>query len=811
MRVNTQYLTTTPYIMCFPQEKITLKTIFLFLFFSIIFCVSGTFAQVPVEDLPIDPNSLKNASPSDLQNFLRDNNSPEKKAGDDIHKSLEDLKNKNVIVKDSTQKDDFKRKFSSPEAVYGRDLFQQKQILELSELSTPPLDYPIGVGDVIVVSLWGGADFEQSYVVARDGTIFPSGLGKITVQGLTFQNARAIINARFGKVIPPSTSVSVTLGQPRTIVVQASGEVSDPGPLVVSAFTNALNVVALAGGVTDFGNLRNILISRNGRIIDSIDVYKYLTTGDFGKHLYLENNDFVIVPFLDKKVLASGQFRRPMYYQLKKNEGMIDLLKFTGGFTADAYASGGVIVRNVNEKQTIKNVNFKAIGLKASGVITDEPLYDGDVVVVNPINAGLDNKVIVKGEVSYPNVYEIRKGDRLFDVINRAGGITPNSYLERAYVYKGAGDSTNLKSDKIDVSLEDLNKNVNSSYNIPIEPNDVIEVFNRNQFSDRQFVSIEGEVRKPGKIQKFGGMTLKDLIYFANGIKPSAEFGRIEVSSIMDVDSAQKGLKPTKTVINTYSIQSNLELDSITENIRLRPYDQVFVRRNPTFNLQQNIQIEGEVVYQGTYSRIKKDERLSSFIERAGGITENSDPSGAVLYRVRDTLTRENPVLKINRTKYVKDPDGKIIDSVLFDPSEPISIDLAKALKNKNSKYDMVLQEGDLIYVPAVNPVVTVKGDVQTPLLKIFFDEEHTKLNYYIDKAGGFGERPWRKRIYVTYANGRSERTHNFGFFHFYPKVKRGSVVVVPSKPAGKNLGSFVGQLFVSSVPIAIAFLLTRL
>ncbi|MEP6845335.1 MAG: SLBB domain-containing protein [Panacibacter sp.] len=796
--------------MFFPREKITLK-VFSFLFYLILLSATGAFAQLPTEDLPIDPNALKNASPSDLQNFLKDNNSPEKKAGDDIHKSLEDIKNKNVIVKDSTQKDDFKRRFFSPEAVYGSDLFQQKQILELSELSTPPLDYPIGVGDIIVVSLWGGADFEQSYVVARDGTIFPSGLGKITVQGLTFQNARAIIHDRFVKVIPLSTNVSVTLGQPRTIVVQASGEVSEPGPLVVSAFTNALNVVALAGGISDFGNLRNILISRNGRIIDSIDVYKYLTTGDFGKHLYLENNDFVIVPFLDKKILASGQFRRPMYYQLKKGEGMTDLLKFTGGFTADAYASGGVIIRNVDEKQTIKNVNFKAIGLKASGVVTDEALYDGDVVVVNPINAGLDNKVIVKGEVSYPNVYEIRKGDRLFDVINRAGGITPNSYLERAYVYKGAGDSTNLRSDKIDVSLEDLNKNINSSYNIPIEPNDVIEVFNRNQFSDRQFVSIEGEVRKPGKMQKFGGMTLKDLIYFANGIKPSAEFGRIEVSSIVDIDSAQKGLKPTKTVINTYSIKPNLELDSITENVRLKPYDQVFVRKNPTFNLQQNIQIEGEVVYQGTYSRVKKDEHLSSFIERAGGVTENADPSGAILYRIRDTVTRENPSLKTNHTKYIRGTDGKIIDSVLFDPSEPISIDLEKAMENKNSRYDMVLQEGDLIYVPAINPIVTVKGAVQTPLLKMYFDDEHTKLGYYINKAGGFGERPWRKRIYVTYANGRSARTHNFGFFHFYPKVKQGSVIVIPEKPAGKNLGNFVGQLFVTSVPIAIAFILTRL
>ncbi len=797
--------------MCFPQEKITLKTIFLFLFFSMIFSASGVFAQVPTEDLPIDPNSLKNASPSDLQNFLRDNNTQDRKAGEDIHKSLEDLKNKNIIVKDSTQKDDFKRRFFSPEAVYGSDLFQQKQILELSELSIPPLDYPIGVGDIIVVSLWGGADFEQSYVVARDGTIFPSGLGKITVQGLTFQNARSIIHDRFAKVIPPSTNVSVTLGQPRTIVVQASGELLQPGPVVVSAFTNALNVVALAGGISDFGNLRNILISRNGRIIDSIDVYKYLTTGDFGKHLYLENNDFVIVPFFDKKVLASGQFRRPMYYQLKKNEGMMNLLKFTGGFTADAYASGGVIIRNVNEKQTIKNVNFKAIGLKASGIITDEPLYDGDVVVVNPINAGLDNKVIVKGEVSYPNVYEIRKGDRLFDVINRAGGITPNSYLERAYVYKGAGDSTNLKSDKIDVSLEDLNKNVNSSYNIPIEPNDVIEVFNRNQFADRQYVTIEGEVRKPGKVQKFGGMTLKDLIYFANGIKPSAEFGRIEVSSIVDIDVAQKGLKPTKTVINTYSIKPNLELDSVTENIKLKPYDQVFVRKNPTFNLQQNIQLEGEVNYQGTYSKIKKDERLSSFIERAGGITENSDPAGATLYRIRDTVMRENPLLKRNHTKYIKDTSGRIIDSVLFDTSEPISIDLAKALKNKNSKFDMVLQEGDVIYVPATNPIVTIKGEVQTPLLKIYFDEEHTKLNYYIDKAGGFAERPWRKRIYVTYANGRSERTHNFGFFHFYPKIKQGSVVVVPEKPVGKNLGNIVSQVFVTSIPIVLAIILTRL
>lgn len=801
--------------MCFDKGKLACRKSFILILFSVFFILflhNNIYAQLPTElpDLPIDPNALKNASPSELQNYLRDNNQQKTKAGEDIHKNLSTLKNKNVITKDSSQKDELNQKVNNPEAVYGANLFQNNQILELSQLSTPPLDYPIGVGDNIVVSLWGGADFEESYEVARDGSIFPQGLGKITVQGLTFDNARNIIYDRFKRVIPPSTNISVTLGQPRSIVVQVSGEVENPGPKVVSAFTNALNVVALAGGLTEFGNMRNILISRNGRIIDSIDVYKYLTSGDYGKHLYLENNDFVIAPFYDKKVLASGQFKRPMYYQLKKGEGMQALLTYTGGFTPEAYASGGGIIRNVNEKQTIKNVNFNAIGLKAGGIVTDEQLYNGDVVVVNPINFGLKNKVIVKGEVAYPDVYEIRKGDRLFDVINRAGGITPNSYVDRAYVYKGAGDSTNVRSDKIDVSLAELNKNVNSIYNIPIESNDVIEVFNRNQFSDKQFVSIEGEVRKPGQFQRFGGMSLKDLLYFANGLKPSAEFGQIVVSSIVDIDSSQRGIKPTKTIIETYSIKTNLELDSITENVIMRPYDQVFVRKNPTFHLQENVKIDGEVRYPGTYSKLNSNERLSSFIERAGGLKENSNAGGAILYRLRDTVVRENPLLKKNLTKYIKDTTGKIIDSVLFDPSEPVSIDLDKALKYKNTKYDMVLQEGDIIYIPEINQIVSIKGAVQSQL-KIYFDKDHSNLGYYIGKAGGFGIRPWRKRIYITYANGKSQRTHNFGFFHFYPRVEEGSIIVVPEKPAGRNFADFVSQVLVTSLPLFLAFFLTRL
>jgi protein involved in polysaccharide export with SLBB domain len=760
-----------------------------------LFC-STAFAQLPTEqeDLQIDPNALKNASPSELINFLQDFNQQKQKAGEDVHKLQDNLpdasqEKTDIVIKDSTQRDNIKNSLLTPQSVYGSNIFQNSQILQLSELSTPPPDYPVGVGDHIIVSLWGGADFEQDYIVGRDGSIFPQGLGKITVQGLSFANAKSIIFERFKKVIPKSTNISVSLGQPRSIVVQVSGNVANPGPKVVSAFTNALNIVAMSGGVTRYGNLRKILVSRGGRVIDSIDVYKYLSTGDFGKHLYLENNDFIIVPFYDKKVLASGQFKRPMYYQLKQGEGLEALLGFTGGFTSDAYATGGMIIRNVHEKQTIKTINLNNAIETGGNALADEPLYDGDIVLVNSIRPGLTNKVIVKGEVAYPNVYEVKKGDRLFDLINRAGGVTPNTYLDRAYIYKGAGDSTNVKADKIDVSLSDINKNNHSKYNILVDPNDIIEVFNKNQFSDRQLISINGEVRKPGNYEKYGGMTLKDLLYFANGLKPSAEFGSIEVSSIVDIDSSQKGLIPTRTVVKTYSINQDLDLDSVTENVILKPYDQVFVRKNPRFQLQQNLKIEGQVKYPGVYPKLNQNERLSSLIARTGGLKENSNAKGAILYRKRIA--------------------GQATDS-LASPSEPISIDLQNAIDHPGSKFDLVLQEGDVVFIPESNPVVAVKGAVQNQL-KIYYDKDHPKLGYYISQAGGFSERPWRKRIYVTRANGKSEKTRNFGFFHFYPKVKPGSVITVPVRPEGKGLSSSITQGFISAIPIALVYLITKL
>lgn len=788
-------------------------------FLPVLFVMLGivTKAQPPVtepgqSDAPvqIDPKSMNS---SELSSLLNDANN----TGADKNASL--VRSNSKVNRDSLSQDNIKNKELTKLSTYGENVFSGAASYDIGELSTPPLDYPIGVGDNIIVALWGGAEYQNSYVVGRDGSIFPKGLGKIIVQGLTFEVAREIIARRFMSAVPGGTNIAVTIGQPRSISVNVVGNVNSPGQIVVSAFANAFNVIALAGGTNEYADLRNILVKRNGVIIDSLDVYTYLTTGDVGKHIYLQNNDFVIIGTYKKKVLATGQFKRPMYYQLKEHEGVRALLNFSGGLTPDAFASGMAILRSENETQVQKDVNANAI-IKIKGL--DETLFDGDIVRVPLIKTGIANKVELNGEVKYPGIYEIRPGDRLFDIINRAGGVTKNTYMGRAYIFRGAGDSTNLKSDKLEVSLEDMADSTggaNSRFNLPLYANDKVLLFNANNFGDPQFVEIYGEVRKEGKVRKYGGMNLEDLLLLAGGIKPTAEFGRLEISSIVDIDSARQGLKPTRTVVKSYAISNNLLEDSTAKKIILKPYDQVFVRKNPTFEFQQNIDVKGLVKYPGLYPRLSKFERLSSYIDRAGGIQENANLSGAVLFRRISNVFEENLVTqsKLDKEKL----DTTLKETIIKDSAksttlqanfnEPISIDLYRAMKYRNSKHDIILQEGDVIVIPEVDPFVKVEGSVQNPL-KLAFDKANTRVLFYIDKAGGFGERPWKRRISVKYADGKSKRTRNLLFLHFYPKVEEGAKIIVPVRPEMQNIIEATKQLIVSAIPVMItAFIFKKI
>ena len=574
-------------------------------------------------------NAPSGNSESTQKNIFQDQNQQQIEAGTDRNKfeTVDQKRNSDSIKRESIRQAKY-----SPDQTYGADIFTSAAMYDVSELSTPPLDYPIGVGDHIIVALWGGGEYQEDYVVARDGSIFPAGIGKITVQGLTFENARAIIYAKFKSSVPASTHIQVTLGQPRSININVAGEVVNPGPVTVSAFSNAFNVIGLAGGITEFGNLRNIQVKREGKVIETLDVYEYLNSGKIGQDIYLQNNDFVLVTFVDKKVLATGPFKRPMYYQLKKNEGVKALLKYSGGLSSDANSSGIKVISTSKEKQVIRDVN---VTILLNNAAADYPLADGDIVKATLIKPGISNKVELKGEIRYPGIYEIKEGDHLFDLIDRAGGITKNTYLHRAYVFRGAGDSTILKPERIEIDLNDFAKNdATSPDNILLQVNDVIQLFGNNSFGEEQYVQISGEVRKEiGKTQMYAGMTLEDLLYLAGGLKPSAEYGRLEISSIVDGDSTKGGIKSTRTIVKSYAISPDLQLDSSAAKVLLKPFDEVFVRKNPTFQLQQNVELAGLVKYPGNYSKINPNERLSSFIKRAGGLKDNANIDGAILYR----------------------------------------------------------------------------------------------------------------------------------------------------------------------------------
>jgi len=787
--------------------------IFRFIIFTVfIFSTLFTFGQPPVTNpngsptIPLPPVNMTNPQ---LQTLLSDEN---KNAGEDMNAKLKN----NRIYKDSLTEGRGTSRIPSAKSTYGANVFSNAAQFNTAELSTPPLDYPLGVGDNVVVSMYGGSEFQGKFIVGTDGSIFPKGMGKIYVGGVTFQNVQRILYSRFAAVVPAGTNIDISLGEPRSININVVNEVQNPGIITVSAFSNAFNVISKAGGITENGNLRNIQIKRNGRIIEELDVYKYLQTGDFGKHIYLQNNDFIIVPFYDKKVLATGQFKRPMFYQLRSDEGVKALLRYSGGLNADAISSNLTIIRSENESQNLKNVNATAI-LKIEG--QDALLQDGDIIKADLIKSGLVNRVEIRGEIKYPDQYEYRSGDRLFDLINRAGGITRNTYLQRAYVFRGAGDSTNLQSaDRLEVDLSDINNNnINSKNNVSLLPNDVIQLFSTAEFTDDIFVEIFGEVRKEQKIRKYGGMTLQDLLYLSGGLKPSAEFGRLEISSIVDVDSARKGLKPTRTVVNSYGIDQNLQIDSAAALVYLKPYDQVFVRKNPTFEFQQNIELKGLIKYPGLYPRLNKYEKLSSYIARAGGFKENANLSGALLFRRKPADVREKPIettkfisKKISREKLDSLGQFVPVDTVIMKPlDEPVSIDLYRALRYKNSKHDIILQENDIIFVPEINPFVSIEGRVQSPL-KLSFDKEHTNVGYYVDKAGGFGIRPWKRRIYVTYANKKSRRTKNFFLFHFYPRVEEGAIITVPSRPEGQEVTDVIKNAAVSLVPILVTGLILK-
>ena len=672
-------------------------------------------------------NQNQNTLEKNLQNFqdLNDSKSQDEKLQELYKNDPEYLKylqaNKldlEAIIDNANANDSVKKR------IYGADFFSNNAF-DLSDKapSAPPLDYRLGPGDELIVSLWNAGELQKGYTIAKDGSIFPQLVGKIFIQGQTLEEATKLIAAKFRKVVPNNTSIDVQLGRARTIRITIVGEVRKQGTFTMSAFNTALNALFKAGGITSVGNLRRISIIRDGRIVDEIDLYKYLEKNTQTAEVYLEDNDFIRVDVYEKKVNADGVFKRPMFYQLKDDEGLHDLIELAGGPNFNARNSLIHIKTVVNEEE--KYIDLDGKKFIDANSDADLVLKDGDVVSIRPINQGLKNIVRIDGAVNYPDDYEIKPGENLTKLLDRAGGIASNAYLPRAYVFRG---SNTLESDAIKIDINDANA-ING---LELFSGDKIKILSQKDFEQQYVVEIIGYVRRPGKILYYKNLKLKDALLLSGGLRLDAENGRIEISNI--VDSVNNfNIQSSGANVRIVSINSNLQLDATSDDIVLKPLDRIYVRRKTEFLTQEKVLVLGEVEYPGEYVLIDRNEKLSSLIKRSGGLKNTAFVEG---------------------TKLMRNKVG------------PVVIDLPAAMRKDGSKYDIILSDSDMIIVPPINDIVSVRGEVQQSV-NIKFDRDNNSVASYIGAAGGYGERPWRSRINVKYLNGRIRKTKNFLFFHF--------------------------------------------
>ena len=663
--------------------------------------------------------------------------------------SLELMKKKKILLeqKKKKEKEDFlARKDTILDNIFGQKLFSQKAInFSPDENIIPPDDYLLGPGDEIIVTIWGTAEFYNSYLVDKDGSIYPEGVGRINLLGVKLKKAREMIQQRFASIVSGGANVEVVMGKARTVRINVVGEVVQPGTYTISALHTAFNALYLAGGPNDIGSLRSIYIKREGKTIDTLDVYAYLIKGDMNHQIFLHNNDFIIVPSQKKVVNMAGEVKRPIKYELKPYEQMKDLLLYSGGPKPEASTQNVQIRRYSGNEVNVLNLDLA--DMLANG--KDFILEDGDSITFSKLLDSAYNTVQALGEFKYPGVYQIKKGDRIFDLIEKSGGLTKEAYTKRAYIQR---INDKLEIDYIPVDLQSiLRMGAASTSNIELSHFDALKVYYIEDFKDVKYISIRGEIRKPGSYIYTGKRTLKDLIYQAGGPTDQADFNQMEVSRVI---ADEGSMRSTKTQVINLKLNSDWENDSSLDSFSMKPFDQVFIRKNPNFELQENVQVKGEVFYPGEYSKLEKSERLSSIVNRAGGLTKDAYLEG---------------------TKIIRD-------------KQEVVIDLKKALEKPGSTYDNILKDGDIVMVPEVNDVVRVEGGVLYPV-NISFDPGRTNFSTYLNSAGGFGERAMKRKSIVRYANGKIKRTKSFLFIKFYPKVDKGATVQVPVRPLQANQG----------------------
>ena len=642
--------------------------------------------------------------------------------------------------------------------IFGHDIFQSDKLsFEPNMNIATPASYVLGPGDEVLIDIYGTSQSSKKYAVSPEGTIIVEKIGPVTVSGLTIDQAQAKVSAQMGQHYQGS-SIKLTVGQTRTVVVNVLGEVINPGTYTLSAFSTVFNALYLAGGVTDIGTLRNIKVSRNGRIVSKIDVYDYIINGKLTGNIMLQDNDAIIVGAYDALVFIRGAVKRPMYYEMKENETLKSLLEYAGGYKSEANRSVMSVERKTDDGLTVHTVDEWDF---ASFV-----LQDGDVVGVKTIIGRYQNMVQVTGAVFYPGIYEITNDcNSIRTLIGKAGGVKEDAFTNRAVLFR-MNENRTRKSMSIDLAGI-LSGN---SPDVILENEDSLTVASDEEVIKSRKYYVYGPIVRPGTYQYVEGMTLEDAIVAAGGLREEALLSNVEIARRLQYTDERDTTYNVKAEIYTFDIDGGL-LVKEGQGFLLKPFDVITIKRDPEFADVAIVQISGEVKYPGNYSLKTRNERLSDLIARAGGLTEAGFAEGARFIRSLSQNERERARQLL---EMAHSSDTVNINKITIKDRYFVGVDLKAAMDKPGCDKDILLRNGDRIEIPQHNNTVRISGEVLYPNTIPYIEDK--SASFYINQAGGVSSKGHRSKAFIIYANGQVSRLYK-------GRIKPGCEIVIPSKP----------------------------
>ena len=642
--------------------------------------------------------------------------------------------------------------------VFGRNIFNNKRLtFEPNMNIATPDDYRLGPGDEVYIDVWGASQQRFECTVSPEGVINIENFGPVQVSGLTVAQTNARLRSTLGARYAGS-DVRLTVGQTRTITVDVMGEVKTPGTYTLSAFSTVFHALYMAGGTNDIGTLRNIKVFRNGRQITTCDIYDYILNGNMKGNVRLQPGDVVVVGSYECLVQVTGKVKRPMYYEMKSTESVGTLLRYAGGFTGDAYDQLVRLIRKSGGQLSVFSLDEFERG--------NFQLADGDSVAVDSTLQRYRNMVEVKGAVFRTGKYQMDGSiTTVRQLIEAAGGLCEDAMKTRAVLHR-ITDERRLQV--VQVDLQGIL--AHTAPDIALRNEDVLFIPSRSYLIGEQKLSIHGEVVYPGEYDFAENTTLEDFILQAGGLTDAASLVKVDVSRrIRNQLATESSDKIAESY--TFKLKDGFVVDG-TPGFVLQPYDEVYVRRSPGYVEQQNVEVKGEVAFEGRYALVTKGMRLSDLVKQCGGLTPQSYAPGAHLER---KLSPEEQLKQQSMIKLATLGDTADVRRLELSDVRVVAINLEKAIANPGSiQWDLVLQEGDVLVVPQYSNTVTINGEVLYPNT-VGYDKNKT-LKDYINSAGGFTQKARTGKVFAVGMNGSVTKVRS------KKDITPGCNIVVPAK-----------------------------